>query len=59
MPAGERAGRFGLEFYAQAFNLLNRLNASSFGSVVASPLFGRAVAASAPRRVEVGVRFSS
>jgi hypothetical protein len=39
-------------------NVLNHTNRLGFSGVLASPLFGRANTASAPRRIEVGVRFS-
>jgi hypothetical protein len=58
MPGGDSADRYGLEVYAQAFNALNRANPSLFGGVMASPFFGRPVAAAAPRRLEVGVRLT-
>lgn len=39
-------------------NALNHLNATSVGSVLGSPLFGRPYAASSGRRIEVGLRYS-
>jgi hypothetical protein len=50
------AKRYGLEFFAQAYNLLNHMNATNFGGVVASPFFGQPTAAAPPRRVEIGMR---
>jgi hypothetical protein len=58
MPGGDTDHRYGLELYAQVFNALNRLNAQTFGTVVASPFFGRPVSAGAPRRLELGVRLT-
>ena len=58
MPSGDNTKRYGVELYAQAFNLLNHTNATSFSGVVASPFFGRATAAGAARRVEVGARLT-
>ncbi|HEY8150798.1 MAG TPA: TonB-dependent receptor [Vicinamibacteria bacterium] len=49
--------RFGVQLYALASNVLNHLNATRYGNVVSSPLFGRAVDAGPGRRVEVGARF--
>jgi hypothetical protein len=39
-----------------AFNVLNRVNESSFVGNLSSPFFGRAVSASAPRRVQFSLR---
>ena len=50
--------RFRLEFYAQAFNLLNHTNLGSFSGVETSPFFGHATSAQMPRRMEVGTRFN-
>jgi hypothetical protein len=58
MPAGDGTKRYGIELYAQAFNLLNHVNATTFSGVTASPFFGQATAAAPPRRVEIGARFS-
>jgi hypothetical protein len=49
--------RYGLEFYAQAYNLLNHTNALNFSGVVASPFFGQPTSAAPPRRIELGTRF--
>jgi len=48
--------RYGLEFFVQAYNLLNHLNATNFSGVLTSPFFGQATSAGPPRRVEVGMR---
>jgi hypothetical protein len=58
MPSGDNARRYGIEWYAQAFNLLNHVNATTFSGVEASPFFGRATAAGAARRVELGARLT-
>ncbi len=47
-----------LEFYAQAFNLLNHTNLGVFNGVLTSPYFGQATSAQAPRRMEVGLRLN-
>jgi hypothetical protein len=58
MPSGDGTKRYGIELYAQAFNLLNHVNATTFSGVTTSPFYGQATAAAPPRRVEVGARFS-
>jgi hypothetical protein len=50
--------RFSLELYAQAFNLFNHTNLSSFTGVQTSPFFGHATSAQLPRRMELGMRFN-
>ena len=50
--------KFKLEFYAQAFNLLNHTNLGAFNGVQTSPYFGQATSAQMPRRLEVGTRFN-
>jgi Carboxypeptidase regulatory-like domain len=49
--------RYRMEFYAQAFNLLNRTNFLNFVGNERSPFFGTATSASAARRIEVGINF--
>ena len=58
MPGGESGTRYALEIYAQAFNVLNHLNAQAFSGVIASPFFGQPVSAAAPRRIEIGARLT-
>jgi Carboxypeptidase regulatory-like domain len=50
--------RFRLEFYAQAYNLLNHTNLTGFTGVQTSPFFGQATSAQLPRRIELGTRFN-
>jgi len=50
--------KYRLEFYAQAFNLLNHANLGAFSGVMTSPFFGQATSAQPPRRFEVGTRFN-
>jgi hypothetical protein len=50
--------RYSIELYAQAYNVLNHFNALNYSGVVSSPFFGRATSAAAPRRIELGTRFS-
>jgi carboxypeptidase family protein len=59
MPGGlDGQKRYSVELYAQAYNALNRMNPLNFSGVLTSPFFGRATSAAAPRRVEIGTRFS-
>ena len=53
VPTGKR---YSVELYAQAFNVLNRVNALNFSGVMTSPFFGRATSAAPPRRIELGAR---
>ena len=50
--------KYRLEFYAQAFNLLNHANLGVFNGVETSPFFGQATSAQSPRRFELGMRFN-
>jgi hypothetical protein len=58
MMMGDASKRYAIELYAQAFNLLNHTNALNFSGVTASPFYGQATSAAAPRRVEVGTRLT-
>ena len=49
--------RFTLEFYAQAFNLLNHTNFVNFSGNLLSPFFGSPTSAAPARRIEVGMQF--
>ena len=55
---GMATRKYRLEFYAQAFNLLNHANLGVFSGVQTSPFFGQATSAQPPRRFEVGTRFN-
>ena len=50
--------KYRVEFYLQAFNLLNHANLGTFSGVQTSPFFGLATSAQPPRRLEVGTRFN-
>ena len=50
--------KYRLEFYLQAFNLLNHANLGVFNGVQTSPFFAQATSAQPPRRLEVGTRFN-
>jgi hypothetical protein len=56
-PAGDINQRFSLEFYVQAFNVLNRTNFLNFSGNLQSPFFGLPTSAAQARRVEVGMQF--
>ena len=55
---GASTKKYRMEFYAQAFNLLNHANLGAFSGVQTSPFFGQATSAQPPRRIEVGTRFN-
>ncbi len=50
--------KYRVEFYVQAFNLLNRANLGAFTGIQTSRVFGEATSAQPPRRLEVGTRFN-
>lgn len=50
--------KYRLEFYAQAFNLLNHANLGAFSGIETSPVFAQATSAQPPRRMELGLRFN-
>jgi hypothetical protein len=50
--------RYSVELFAQSYNTLNHTNALNFSDVATSPFFGQPTSAAAPRRVEVGTRFT-
>jgi hypothetical protein len=45
-----------LEVYLSGQNLLNRVNYTAYSFVMTSPFYGRPVAASQPRRLQLGAR---
>ena len=49
--------RYRLEFYLQAFNILNRVNYSSYVGNLRVDTFGQPVSAQAARRIELGMNF--
>jgi hypothetical protein len=51
------AGRYSIELYVQAFNLLNHTNFTTYGGSLRSPFFGEPVSAAPARRIELGVQF--
>jgi carboxypeptidase family protein len=58
-PSPDRAAPVGgnLEFFAQAENVLNRVNFTNYAGTMTSRLFGQPTAASQARRVQLGVQF--
>jgi hypothetical protein len=56
-PATAGAGRFSMEFYAQGYNVLNRVNYQNFSGNLLSDFFGMPTSASQARRLEVGIQF--
>jgi hypothetical protein len=55
---GAGTKKYRMEFYLQAFNLLNHTNLGVFNGVLVSPYFGQPTSAQAPRRMEVGMRIN-
>jgi hypothetical protein len=53
-PAGQEAPK--VTVAVDAFNLLNRTNFVAYLGTIRSPLFGQAVAAQPPRRLQLSVR---
>jgi hypothetical protein len=49
--------RFTVEFYAQAFNLLNHTNFVNYSGNLLSPFYGLPTSAAQARRMEVGLQF--
>jgi hypothetical protein len=49
--------KYAFELYAQAYNVLNHVNALGYSGVLSSPFFGRPTSAGPARRVEIGTRF--
>jgi hypothetical protein len=49
--------RYRLEFYLQAFNLLNRTNLVGYSGNMRSDYFGQATSAGPARRIELGMNF--
>lgn len=54
--AGDK--RYRIEFYMSGQNLLNRTNYTAYSFVMTSPFFGRPLAASQSRKIQVGARFT-
>ena len=49
--------RYRLEFYLQAFNVLNRTNLTAFSGNLRSTSFGQPNSAGPARRIELGMNF--
>jgi hypothetical protein len=52
----DRATRVDQTVGLEAYNILNRTNFTTYVGTVDSPLFGRAIAAQPPRRVQLSLR---
>ena len=50
--------RYRIEAYMSGQNLLNRTNYTAYSFVMTSPFFGQPIAASQPRKLQVGLRFA-
>ncbi len=57
-PGGKSDGGGSVTVMADAFNALNRANYTDVIGNLNSPLFGRAMRASSPRRLQLGVRWN-
>jgi hypothetical protein len=55
---GAEDKRYRLEVYVSGQNLLNRVNFTAYSFVMTSPFFGQPVAASQPRKLQVGLRLA-
>jgi hypothetical protein len=53
---GAEDRRYRVEAYISGQNLLNRVNYTAYSFVMTSPFYGRPVAASQPRRLQIGAR---
>ena len=51
------AGRYSVEWYLQAYNLLNRVNYLNYSGSVRSTFYGEPTSAGPARRIEVGMMF--
>ena len=49
--------RYRLEFYVQAFNILNRVNYQGYVGNLRSEDFGQPISAAPARRIELGMNF--
>jgi hypothetical protein len=57
MGFDQGAGRYAVEFYVQAFNVLNRVNYMNYSGSLRSPFYGQPTSAGPARRIEVGTMF--
>ena len=51
------AGRYSVEWYLQAYNLLNRVNYLNYSGSIRSTFYGEPTSAGPARRIEVGMMF--
>jgi hypothetical protein len=57
MMMDQGSGRYNVEFYAQAQNVLNHTNFQNYAGSLRSPYFGQPTSAGPARRIEVGINF--
>jgi hypothetical protein len=57
MMMDQGSGRYNVEFYVQALNVLNHTNFQNYAGSVRSPYFGEPTSAGPARRIEVGINF--
>ena len=57
MMMDQGTGRYNVEFYAQALNVLNHTNFQNYAGSLRSPYFGEPTSAGPARRIEVGINF--
>jgi hypothetical protein len=57
MMIEQGAGRYSIELYAQAFNVLNHTNFVGYSGSLRSPYFGQPISAAPARRIQVGINF--
>ena len=57
MMLEQGTGRYSVEFYVQAFNVLNHTNYQNYAGSLRSPYFGEPTSAGPARRIELGVNF--
>ena len=57
MMMDQGSGRYNVEFYVQALNVLNRTNFQNYAGSLRSPYFGEPTSSAPARRIEVGINF--
>ncbi len=57
MMMDQGTGRYNVEFYAQALNVLNHTNFQNYAGSLRSPYYGEPTSAGPARRIEVGINF--
>ena len=57
MMMDQGSGRYNVEFYVQALNVLNHTNFQNYAGSIRSPYFGEPTSSGPARRIEVGINF--